>query len=174
MPLRASGSPRSLGRPESSGLGACRYSAIVPPQAPRFRGGHRIKRTRGVPAGVTPRPASGHSCRASRSLPYTRPRQRGRAAPTMTELADAFDAAFSKAVDLGNRIADKEKDADLWDIPGEQPVGDVPQIGVFFLVRDAVPEVDGLGKSRVKGVSKFGHGWRRPSPLAGPSIRQRT
>jgi hypothetical protein len=34
----------------------------------------------------------------------------------MTELADTFDAAFSKAVDLGNRIADKDKDADLWDI----------------------------------------------------------
>jgi len=35
---------------------------------------------------------------------------------SMSELADTFDAAFSKAVDLGNRIADKEKDADLWDI----------------------------------------------------------
>jgi hypothetical protein len=35
---------------------------------------------------------------------------------SMTELADTFDAAFSKAVDLGNRIADKDKDADLWDI----------------------------------------------------------
>ena len=34
----------------------------------------------------------------------------------MSELADTFDAAFSKAVDLGNRIADKDKDADLWDI----------------------------------------------------------
>jgi hypothetical protein len=34
----------------------------------------------------------------------------------MTELADTFDSAFTKAVDLGNRIADKDKDADLWDI----------------------------------------------------------
>jgi len=34
----------------------------------------------------------------------------------MSELADTFDAAFSKAVDLGNRIADKDKDADLWDV----------------------------------------------------------
>ena len=35
----------------------------------------------------------------------------------MTEqLANTFDTAFSKAVDLGNRIADKDKDADLWDI----------------------------------------------------------
>src|SRR5437763_2865640 len=35
----------------------------------------------------------------------------------MSELADTFDAAFSKAVDLGNRIADKDKDADLWTLP---------------------------------------------------------
>ena len=34
----------------------------------------------------------------------------------MTELADSFDSAFAKAVDLGNRLADKDKDADLWDI----------------------------------------------------------
>ena len=34
----------------------------------------------------------------------------------MTEIADTFDSAFTKAVDLGNRIADKDKDADLWDI----------------------------------------------------------
>jgi hypothetical protein len=34
----------------------------------------------------------------------------------MTELADTFDSAFTKAVDLGNRLADKDKDADLWDI----------------------------------------------------------
>jgi hypothetical protein len=38
------------------------------------------------------------------------------AAERMSELADTFDAAFSKAVDLGNRIADKDKEADLWDI----------------------------------------------------------
>src|SRR5215475_8968947 len=35
---------------------------------------------------------------------------------SMTELADTFDSAFAKAVDLGNRLADKDKDADLWDI----------------------------------------------------------
>jgi len=34
----------------------------------------------------------------------------------MSELADSFDSAFAKAVDLGNRLADKDKDADLWDI----------------------------------------------------------
>ena len=34
----------------------------------------------------------------------------------MTEIADTFDSAFTKAVDLGNRMADKDKDADLWDI----------------------------------------------------------
>ena len=33
-----------------------------------------------------------------------------------TEIADTFDSAFTKAVDLGNRLADKDKDADLWDI----------------------------------------------------------
>jgi hypothetical protein len=42
-----------------------------------------------------------------RQLLYTR---------QMTELADTFDSAFAKAVDLGNRLADKDKDADLWDI----------------------------------------------------------
>src|ERR1044071_2897599 len=34
----------------------------------------------------------------------------------MTELADTFDGAFTKAVDLGNKLADRDKDADLWDI----------------------------------------------------------
>lgn len=34
----------------------------------------------------------------------------------MSEIADTFDSAFSKAVDLGNELADKDKDADLWDI----------------------------------------------------------
>jgi len=33
-----------------------------------------------------------------------------------TELADTFDGAFTKAVDLGNKLADRDKDADLWDI----------------------------------------------------------
>lgn len=45
--------------------------------------------------------------RKQRELPYT---------ARMTELADTFDSAFAKAVDLGNRLADKDKDADLWDI----------------------------------------------------------
>ena len=40
-------------------------------------------------------------------MPYTR---------HMTEVADTFDSAFTKAVDLGNRLADRDKDADLWDI----------------------------------------------------------
>jgi hypothetical protein len=31
----------------------------------------------------------------------------------MSEIADTFDSAFTKAVDLGNRLADKDKDADL-------------------------------------------------------------
>ncbi len=34
----------------------------------------------------------------------------------MDEAADTFDSAFSKAVDLGNRLAGKDKEADLWDI----------------------------------------------------------
>jgi hypothetical protein len=49
-------------------------------------------------------------------LPYTRSANDEGRPKAMTELADTFDAAFSKAVDLGNRIADKDKDADLWDI----------------------------------------------------------
>lgn len=34
----------------------------------------------------------------------------------MQEATETFDAAFTKAVDLGNKLAEKEKDADLWDI----------------------------------------------------------
>ena len=34
----------------------------------------------------------------------------------MQESSTPFDAAFSRAVDLGNKLADKDKDADLWDI----------------------------------------------------------
>jgi hypothetical protein len=34
----------------------------------------------------------------------------------MQDMPETFDAAFSKAVDLGNTLADKDKDADLWDI----------------------------------------------------------
>lgn len=56
-----------------------------------------------VPAGLVARPFGG----SPRHLLYT---------PAMTELADTFDSAFAKAVDLGNRLADKDKDADLWDI----------------------------------------------------------
>src|SRR4029077_250519 len=58
-----------------------------------------------------PRPPAGWE----RLMPYTSRHDEG-AAKSMTELADTFDAAFSKAVDLGNRIADKDKDEELWDI----------------------------------------------------------
>ncbi len=34
----------------------------------------------------------------------------------MSEVGDSFDAAFSKTVDLGNKLADRDKAADLWDI----------------------------------------------------------
>jgi hypothetical protein len=34
----------------------------------------------------------------------------------MEENPNTFDAAFSKAVDLGNKIAGKDKEADLWDV----------------------------------------------------------
>jgi hypothetical protein len=34
----------------------------------------------------------------------------------MENTADTFDSAFTKAVDLGNRLAGKDKEADLWDI----------------------------------------------------------
>lgn len=32
------------------------------------------------------------------------------------ESPTSFDAAFTDAVDLGNKIADRDKEADLWDI----------------------------------------------------------
>jgi hypothetical protein len=35
---------------------------------------------------------------------------------TMQQTDQTFDEAFGKAVDLGNRIADKDQKADLWDI----------------------------------------------------------
>ena len=44
------------------------------------------------------------------------PRTFGYTPAPMTEIADTFDSAFTKAVDLGNRLADRDKDADLWDI----------------------------------------------------------
>ena len=34
----------------------------------------------------------------------------------MENTADTFDSAFTKAVDLCNRLAGKDKEADLWDI----------------------------------------------------------
>ena len=34
----------------------------------------------------------------------------------MSAPPESFDAAFTKAVDLGNKIADKNPDADVWDI----------------------------------------------------------
>lgn len=36
--------------------------------------------------------------------------------PAMDEATESFDAAFTKAVDLGNKLAGKDKEADLWDI----------------------------------------------------------
>lgn len=33
-----------------------------------------------------------------------------------SESPTSFDAAFTDAVDLGNKIADRDKEADLWDI----------------------------------------------------------
>ena len=65
-----------------------------------IRGGH--PKSRGLRRG-----RAGPFARSVRQLLYT---------PAMTELADTFDSAFAKAVDLGNRLADKDKDADLWDI----------------------------------------------------------
>ena len=32
------------------------------------------------------------------------------------EFPSSFDTAFTQSVDLGNRLADQDKDADLWDI----------------------------------------------------------
>lgn len=34
----------------------------------------------------------------------------------MDEAANTFDAAFAKAVDLGNRLAGKNQQADVWDV----------------------------------------------------------
>ncbi len=34
----------------------------------------------------------------------------------MEDSADSFDSAFTKAVDLGNKLAGTDKEADLWDI----------------------------------------------------------
>src|SRR3569833_3433354 len=42
---------------------------------------------------------------------------------TMTEIADTFDSAFTKAVNLGNRLADKDKDADHKKKTNDQQTG---------------------------------------------------
>lgn len=60
------------------------------------------------PAGAGTEPIGRRRCSGNgRSLAYT---------SRMSEIADTFDSAFTKAVDLGNRLADRDKDADLWDI----------------------------------------------------------
>jgi hypothetical protein len=33
-----------------------------------------------------------------------------------TDLPNSFDAAFTDAVDLGNKLAERDKEADVWDI----------------------------------------------------------
>ena len=48
----------------------------------------------------------------------------------MEEIADTFDSAFTKAVDLGNRLAGKDKEADLWDIADGLLAGAV-QYGLY-------------------------------------------
>ena len=53
----------------------------------------------------------------------------------MEEAADTFDAAFSKAVDLGNRLAGKDKEADLWDIADGLLAGAVQEGGNQSRVR---------------------------------------
>src|SRR5579862_4595060 len=45
----------------------------------------------------------------------------------------------------------------ILDRPGEQSVGNIPEVRILVLVRDAVSEVNGFGESRVKGVSELGH-----------------
>ena len=77
-----------------------------------FRGGHRIKRIASRPGTARIRgvfPVGSAVCLILAATPET-PQK------IMTEIADTFDSAFTKAVDLGNRLADKDKDADLWDI----------------------------------------------------------
>src|SRR5579871_2660002 len=80
----------------------CQWPGSCGVKSPQVRGGFRKSRGR--------RRSKYRFCALGRSpgqLLYTR---------GMTELADTFDSAFAKAVDLGNRLADKDKDADLWDI----------------------------------------------------------
>ena len=73
---------------------------MLPQNLAAVRGRHRKSRR-------PRRAAAGAFGGSVRQLLYT---------AAMTELADTFDSAFAKAVDLGNRLADKDKDADLWDI----------------------------------------------------------
>src|SRR5688572_29508510 len=64
---------------------------------------------------MLPKPRPQAEARRFRSLePHAR--TFGYTPAPMTEIADTFDSAFTKAVDLGNRLADRDKDADLWDI----------------------------------------------------------
>jgi hypothetical protein len=57
--------------------------------------------------------ASDDANRRKRGIPHPAVRAY---TPRMEPIADTFDAAFSKTVDLANKMADKDKDADLWDI----------------------------------------------------------
>jgi hypothetical protein len=98
-----------------------------------FRGRHRRSTTVGGPIQAIHRVAGFlflrfMSCQARKASPGTLRGAKDRGKITvdlywrhedegnMTEIADTFDSAFTKAVDLGNRLADKDKDADLWDI----------------------------------------------------------
>src|SRR6201994_1820801 len=91
-------------------------------QFDHFRGRHRRSTTVAGPVQQIHSPG-GAGWRASDSTVYSRPYYftvdlywRHENEGHMTEIADTFDSAFTKAVDLGNRLADKDKDADLWDI----------------------------------------------------------
>jgi hypothetical protein len=93
----APGRPRRTVPPVPESLDLERIGAATPQPTRR---GASVPCVGGAPVGP-------HGARGGVELLYT-----GR----MTELADTFDSAFAKAVDLGNRLADKDKDADLWDI----------------------------------------------------------
>src|ERR1700744_2146879 len=41
---------------------------------------------------------------------------------------------------------------------GQEPIGDIPEVGILVLVCQAVAKVDGLGKSGIKSICKFSHG----------------
>ena len=59
----------------------------------------------------------------------------------MSATPETFDSAFSKAVDLGNKLADKDKDADLWDIADGLLIVESDSNDVFVLVRLAPPQL---------------------------------